>query len=155
LSRDLPDAWIVVAAGLDASRARPKLPARCSWLDAPNGLARALATATVAIVAGGVTLYEAAALGTPAIALPIVAAQRPAVRAFAAAGAALDATGATRPQAIVRATARAQALLASPSQASLLGRRARKLVDGHGAARVARRLLELVHTPSAEVRHAA
>ena len=47
------------------------------------------AIADVAIVGGGMSLYEACAMGVPAAALPVVAAQTPTVRAFAQRGAAI------------------------------------------------------------------
>ena len=50
-----------------------------------------LAACDVAVVAGGVTLYEACAVGVPVVALAVVAAQRPAIADFAVRGAAIDA----------------------------------------------------------------
>ena len=58
----------------------------------PDGLAGELARATVAVVAGGVTLYEACALGVPAVAVPLSARQQVTVRAMARQGAAVDAS---------------------------------------------------------------
>src|SRR5690606_17463728 len=98
-----------------------------------------LARASVAVVAGGVTLYEAAALGVPVVAVPVVAGQRPAVAAFDRAGAAVAASPGS-PRAIARA---AVVLLRDPSRAGQLGRRGRRLVDGRGAERVASALMRL------------
>ena len=155
MSREIPEASIQVVAGFAGAALKQPLPPRCTWLDAPVGLAQALATATVAVVAGGVTLYEAAALGTPTVAIAIVGAQRAAVRAVASAGAAMNATAPAGPRAFDRAIADVRRLLDDPAHAHALGRRAQKLVDGHGAARVARSLQMLAGQRVDEVRHAA
>ncbi len=163
ISRAVPDAVIRIAAGFQTGGATPgTLPPRCQWLDAPAGLAHALATSSVAVVAGGVTLYEAAALGTPVVALAIVAAQRPSVRAFAKAGAAIEATGpigtsrSARRRGMDRAAALVAVLLADPAGRRSMSRRARGLVDGQGTARAVRRLLTLLAGSSTEeVRHVA
>ena len=47
----------------------------------------------VAIVGGGVSLYEAVAAGLPTVAVPVVPAQAPTIRAFAARRLTLDAGG--------------------------------------------------------------
>jgi spore coat polysaccharide biosynthesis predicted glycosyltransferase SpsG len=60
-----------------------------TWLPPQPGLARELSRCGAAIVGGGVSLYEAAALSTPAVAWPVVTAQHPTVRAFARAGLAI------------------------------------------------------------------
>jgi hypothetical protein len=72
---------------------------RITWVSAPNGLATELRAAAVAVVAGGLTLYEAAALGAPAVALAVVSAQQPTIRGFARREAAVDAGLATDPMA--------------------------------------------------------
>jgi spore coat polysaccharide biosynthesis predicted glycosyltransferase SpsG len=100
---------------------------------APSAFTRELATCAVAIVGGGVTLYEACALGTPSIAVPVVAAQRQAIHSCAARGAVVDGSTA-RPSSL------ALGLLASRGDRVQLARAATRLVDGGGAARVAREL---------------
>ena len=115
------------------------------WVGPQNGLARVLAAADVAVVAGGLTLYEAAAIGTPAVAVPIVRSQRRTVEAFARE----RAVSAPRPDAGVAGIADAAAdLLSSPDLAARMAKRARRLVDGRGTARVAAVLQRLVEEAS-------
>ncbi len=151
----LPHASVEVAAGFTAGPRSAALPPRCHWAP-PASLARLLATAAVAVVGGGVTMYEACALAAPAVAWPVVAAQRPAVRAAAAAGAVHDASGRWRqasPAQVAEAVAR---LLADPPAAASLGRQAGRLVDGGGAWRVAIRLRALIdRSREGRWRHAA
>jgi hypothetical protein len=78
----------------------------------------------------------------------VVAAQRPAIRAAASAGAVID-TGSTR-GVPVRAAALAGFLLDRPAVASAYGRRAAALVDGLGALRVTDRLLALAMSAAGE-----
>ena len=78
-----PRAEILVASGFSRGRRKPLRHAR--WLSTTDGLASALRECDVAVVAGGVTLYEACALGVPAVGLAVVPAQRRAIRAFAGA----------------------------------------------------------------------
>lgn len=107
------------------------------------GLAPLLAESHVAVVGGGVTLYEAAALGVPSVAIPVVVAQAPTVTAFARLGA-VDAPTRTPRHAIPDAVAAAVCgLLTSPRRAARLGRRARAIVDGRGLERVATHLSRL------------
>jgi len=138
-----PDVTIDIAAGFARGR-RPALPSRCRWIDAPDGLARGLACATVALVGGGVTLYEAAALGTPAVAVPVVRAQRPTILAFASAGAAVGVLTPRAGATVGLAAWHVADLLTRPAAAARLGRSARALIDGAGAGRVAARLRALV-----------
>jgi hypothetical protein len=150
-----PDVVVVVAAGFSAGPA-PALPARCRWLRRSAPLVDAMARASVAVVSGGVTLYEACATGTPAVALAVVPAQRPTIRAFARTGAVIDAGGAWQPRAIPRAAAAVVSLVGDEAGRAGRARRARALVDGRGGARVARHLFALVSRRTArEVRDAA
>jgi spore coat polysaccharide biosynthesis predicted glycosyltransferase SpsG len=95
----------------------------------------------VAVVAAGITAYEAAAVGVPTVAGALVPAQRPTLAAFAERGAVADggdwwgADVLDRTDAAARAVAR---LLDDPHAGGLLAGRARGLVDGFGVARVAR-----------------
>ncbi len=135
LARRVPGLHIQVAAGFTPRHRRPALP-EGRWL-APGQLGRALAAAQVAIVAGGITAYEACALGVPAVAVSVVPAQQPTVRALARCGAAVDggplgAAGASR-----RVAAHSIRLLAAPAAQRRLAANGRRLVDGRGAARVA------------------
>jgi spore coat polysaccharide biosynthesis predicted glycosyltransferase SpsG len=131
-----------VAAGLETRSGRADGVARV----APGRFRPALSQATVAILGGGLTLYEAAALGVPAVAVSVVAAQRAAVRAFADAGAALDAgpLGPTATAGIVRGVVR---LLADRGARLEMSRRGPAIVDGRGAVRAAWALGRLAGLP--------
>ena len=127
-----PAAEVRVAGGFSevpASGAR-----NITWIGPARGLADELSRATVAVVGGGVSLYEAAAIGVPAVGVPVVAAQTPTVRAFARHGAALAmplrASGA-------QTAARVVGLLDDPARRARLRRRSMRLVDGRGARRAA------------------
>jgi len=138
--RSVPRARVVIAAGFAATGARSTVStSRLEWLGPRDSLAAVLGTAAAAVVAGGVTLYEAAALGVPTVAVPIVAAQRPTVRAFARAGAALapGRAGCIDAKAVAAAVGR---LLVDRPYATRIARRGRQLVDRQGARRVARAL---------------
>jgi UDP-2,4-diacetamido-2,4,6-trideoxy-beta-L-altropyranose hydrolase len=104
---------------------------------APTTLARELASCSVAIVGGGVTLYEACALGTPSVGVPVVRAQRPAIDACAARGAIVAARARTGVRTARAAADLALGLLDSPSSRARLSAAGRQLVDGLGAARIA------------------
>jgi spore coat polysaccharide biosynthesis predicted glycosyltransferase SpsG len=89
----------------------------------------------VAVVGGGVSLYEACARGVAAVAVPVVASQRPTVRGFVSAGAALGEAGqAPEVEHVARDVVR---LLRQRSLRAALIAQGRKLVDGQGAGRVA------------------
>jgi spore coat polysaccharide biosynthesis predicted glycosyltransferase SpsG len=139
LLRRCPGVHVVVAAGFGAGGG---VADGLTWIGPRRSLAPVLAAAEVAIVAGGITLYEAAALGVPSVAVAIVPAQRATVHAFARADAALAVTSQDRADAIA---AKAVLLLRDRVNAGALAGRARRLVDGNGTARVAsvlRRLAE-------------
>jgi spore coat polysaccharide biosynthesis predicted glycosyltransferase SpsG len=148
-----PAVQIKIASGFADSAKMPPLPVGCDWL-APSELAPSLATASAAIVAGGMTLYEACALGTPVVALPLVPAQRKAIRTFVRSGAALSAIAATRRQSMARAVRSVQRLLRHPHEGAQMGRIGRALVDGRGTERVVR-FLERATTKGGEARHVA
>lgn len=132
-----PKAQVRIAGGFVA-RAR-NLGPRVTWVNARRGLGPELAGADVAVVGGGVSLYEACAMGVPSVALPVVNGQVPTVRAFAKCGAAigLERVGFNGGAGIRDAAAQAVALLNSPHQREALARRSSRLVDGQGASRAA------------------
>jgi spore coat polysaccharide biosynthesis predicted glycosyltransferase SpsG len=145
-----------LAAGLLPQTSERQLPDGCRWIRMTNGLAPALATASAAVLAGGITLYEACVLGTPVVTLAVVPAQRVTTSAFAAAGATIDASGPVPGRALDRAAASVTRLLASPRDAARLSERARALVDGRGALRVREHLLALAERGrNTERRHVA
>jgi UDP-2,4-diacetamido-2,4,6-trideoxy-beta-L-altropyranose hydrolase len=110
------------------------------WIGASRGLAAELSQAAVAVVGGGVSLYEACALGVPAVGVPVVTGQEPTVRAFGRRGAALAAPYGASADAVAE---RAVALLNDPALRQSLSRRGRALVDGRGAARAAAAVVAL------------
>jgi UDP-2,4-diacetamido-2,4,6-trideoxy-beta-L-altropyranose hydrolase len=139
IARRCPRAIISVAAGFSA-HARPSLGA-ARWINRPDGLARDLSQSDVAVVGGGLTLYEACAIGVPTVAIAVVPAQRSAIEAFAARKAAVDA-GASPEKRIAasRAACGVARLLLDASahrRSALAGRR---VIDGRGAYRVAAKL---------------
>ncbi len=139
IARRLPDVEVRVAGGfVDRPRQAPEQNLR--WLPPSRGLGRELARTTVAVLAGGVTLYEACCLGVPTVALAVVPAQRPTVRAFATRGAAVDAGDPRTPERAVRSVL---ALLADDRRRATMARRARAQVDGRGVWRVAAALTAL------------
>lgn len=151
LVRVLPGVQVHIAAGF-VDAAQPRLPHGCRWVEAPSGLSDHFATATVAVVAGGVSMYEACALGTPVVAVPVVPAQRAAIDAAVAIGA-VRAAERTTPPSIVRTVRR---LVEDPSLASVHANVSSRVVDGRGADRVAALLRVLVDSSiSPGVSHAA
>jgi spore coat polysaccharide biosynthesis predicted glycosyltransferase SpsG len=114
---------------------------RITWIGASRGLGKELERATVAVVGGGVSLYEACAVGVPTVTVPVVPAQAPTVRAFARHGAAVampfKVSGA-------RAAAEVVALLDDPRRRAMMARRSKQLVDGQGASRAAAAVLSFV-----------
>lgn len=136
-----PGVDIRVARGFVARKALPLL-ASGQWL-APQHLAHTLAVAEVAIVAGGVTAYEACALGVPLVAVAVTPAQQPTARTLHDLGAAIDG-GLLRDAASARRVAeRAALLLATPATQRRLAATAVALVDGEGVCRVAAALRTL------------
>lgn len=131
----VPAARVVLASGFTPGR-RPALPANCRW-GASAELGDLMRTAAVAVVAGGLTLYESCAQATPTVALAVAPAQRMAIAALAARRAVLDAGAVYTPRSGERAGALAATLLTRPRAAARLARRAGTLVDGQGAMRVA------------------
>jgi spore coat polysaccharide biosynthesis predicted glycosyltransferase SpsG len=154
-----PDVQVIVATGFGSDprggRGKGKKDASTCMLpnlralSAPEWLRLELARATVAIVAGGVTLYEAAALGVPTVAVAVTPAQRPTiagfvrVRAASAAGdASADLTGViTR---VMRCVVR---LLDDARARERMTLAACAAVDGQGSQRVAGALRTLMSKP--------
>lgn len=142
IARRCPGVVITVAAGFCPQTRLPLRGAR--WIDRPDGLTRDLAASDVAVVGGGVTLYEACAIGAPAVALAVVPAQRAAIRAFAARGAVIDAGAlADGALAVGRTAAAVAGLLGDTPARRRRSTAARRLIDGRGALRVAARMRSL------------
>ena len=141
IARRCPYAAIVVAAGFCSSGRRPALQ-HGRWIERRQGLAREIAASDVAVVAGGVTLYEACAIGIPVVGLAVVPPQHEAIKAFASRGAVVDAGCVSdRSAAMKRAAERVARLLTQGDGGC--GVTARRLVDGKGSHRVAARLRAL------------
>jgi spore coat polysaccharide biosynthesis predicted glycosyltransferase SpsG len=143
LAQRVPDVRIRAAAGFSSHCRRPALP-RGRWISAPDGLARELSHTTVAVVAGGVTLYEACALGIPAVALAVTPAQHRTIRGMARAGAAVDAgQPPIEAETIARVADAAAALVRDARARRRMSSSGRQLVDARGAFRVAAKVRQL------------
>jgi spore coat polysaccharide biosynthesis predicted glycosyltransferase SpsG len=149
-----PQLRVDLASGFTGATGVP-LPRGCRWVHAPSGLADHLGSAGTAVVAGGVTLYEACALGTPVVAVPVVEAQRPAIEAAVAAGAAVTVPRGAPAASATAVAAAVRELFEHRGHAAARAAIAAALVDGAGAMRVAARLRHLVRTYSGGARHAA
>jgi spore coat polysaccharide biosynthesis predicted glycosyltransferase SpsG len=138
--REMPWVSIRIAGGFAVNSLTP-VRHRITWTGPLNGLAGELAACDVAVVGGGVSLYEACARGVAAVAVPVVVSQRPTVRGFTAAGAARgDASSAPDAERVARQVVQ---LLRQPALRTALAGQGRKLVDGRGAARVADAIRQL------------
>ena len=132
-----PHAEIRIAGGFDVRG--PASRKGITWVGPTHGLASELSRATVAVVGGGVSLYEACAMGVPAVGVPVVPSQTPTVRAFGRRGAAVAVpfkAGSAATAAVV------VGLLDDPERRAALRRRSMRLVDGKGARRAAAAVLE-------------
>jgi UDP-2,4-diacetamido-2,4,6-trideoxy-beta-L-altropyranose hydrolase len=112
--------------------------------ESPKHLRDLMLAVDLAITGGGQTVYELAATGTPMVAIGLAANQTPNVDAMRAAGAlayAGDVHDAALGPGLVATLA---ALAADPWRRADMSRRGRALVDGRGAPRVARALLDLI-----------
>ena len=150
------DVEIRIAGGF-AARGHAALP-NATWIDVRDGLVEELSSASVAVLAGGLTVYEACALGVPVVALALNAAQHITIRAVARRGAAVDAGSlgrATRKKAIVGAALAVDRLLQDATARRRVGTAGRQLVDGRGAARVAARLRQLTSVAAGRIRRVA
>jgi UDP-N-acetylglucosamine:LPS N-acetylglucosamine transferase len=113
------------------------------WIGASRGLSKELSEASAAVVAGGVSLYEACALGVPAVGLPVVSGQVPTVRAFGRRGAVIPTPLGASPDQVASRTV---SLLNDRGLQRTLARRSRALVDGRGASRAAATVIALAQT---------
>jgi spore coat polysaccharide biosynthesis predicted glycosyltransferase SpsG len=144
IARVQPDAEIRVVGGF-LTRAEAPAGSRISWVEAPRGLAPELSRADVAILGGGVSLYEACALGVAAVGVPVVEAQQPTVAAFSRRRATLGVDGVETPADVI--ARQASRLLTDGALRRRLTRTARGTVDGLGASRVAAAIETLSRQP--------
>jgi spore coat polysaccharide biosynthesis predicted glycosyltransferase SpsG len=147
-----PGTRVGIAGGFVTEDRGPGPESSACWVK-PADLGAALATARVAVVAGGVTLYECLAIGVPSVAVAVVPSQRTTVAAFARLGAVADgsATGAraSAPRAIDRLAGMVADLLEDSARCAALRSEGRRLVDGRGAARVADAIEQLARAAGA------
>ena len=137
-----PDARVRIAGGF--SNIPREEAARIAWIGPSRNLHSEMARASVAVVGGGVSLYEACAHGVAAVGVPVVAAQRPTVAAFVKRGVARGVT-------YGRFTARSVAaecaeLLTDEAMRMHMARMGRRLIDGRGAFRAAATISRLART---------
>ena len=99
------------------------------WLRGVDDVVATMAAADVAIAAAGVTAYELARVGVPAVLVAVADNQRPVARRLAEAGAAVFVDGSQMAEAALD-------LLADAARRDEMSRTARALVDGRGADRV-------------------
>jgi spore coat polysaccharide biosynthesis predicted glycosyltransferase SpsG len=143
-----PASRIDIAAGFSPDRAGTSDDS-VRWLGPQRSLVPHFCRARVAVVAGGVTSYEAASVGVPAVALAVVPAQRRTIRGLAAAGAVVDSgvtlgtSGSVRVDEARAIAVRVRQLMLSGRRNAAAGRAGRALVDGRGIERVARALMAL------------
>jgi spore coat polysaccharide biosynthesis predicted glycosyltransferase SpsG len=127
-----PNAEVRIAGGFVV--APRSASSKVVWIGATRGLAEELSQASAAVVAGGVSLYEACALGVPSVSVPVVTGQVPTVRAFGRRGAVIPASFGASPSDVADKTV---SLLNDRALQRSLMRRSRALVDGRGAGRAA------------------
>ena len=148
------DVWVTLAAGFSA-RPIQTGHARVRLLESPSWLRSELARMDVAVLAGGVTLYEAALLGVPTVSVAIVAAQMPTIRAFErvgasiAAGCAAPGDRAATERTHAKAVQAVGALLADEDKRRAMAVQGQQQIDGRGALRVAAALKRLMEQGTA------
>jgi len=136
LTAALPATAVVLVRGpYGASEIRPDV----ETIDAPESLLEPLLAADLAVTAGGQTMLEAAATGTPCIALPLVDNQRPQVEHLGD----LGAVRVVDPPSATETAAAALALVDDPEARQTLSRCGQQAVDGYGALRVAFEIAQL------------
>jgi spore coat polysaccharide biosynthesis predicted glycosyltransferase SpsG len=108
---------------------------------APRSMASLMTASRIAVASFGVSAYELAACGVPAVHLCLTADHERSSSAFAREEIALTAGvfGALRPRHVAEAAAR---LMGDAGRRMRMAARARELVDGRGASRVARLVME-------------
>lgn len=112
-------------------------------VEAPESMCELMRTADIAVSAGGQTLYELAAAGTPAVAVITAANQSAGARALEASGAAIMAGPALRPDA-QRVRQAVELLMADGARRRMMSRAGQQLIDGQGTHRVAKVLRTLL-----------
>ncbi len=130
-----------VAAIREAVRS---VPGRVMLHESPKHLYDLMLAADLAITGGGHTVYELAATGTPMVAICLAENQRLNIEAMRAAGV-LEYSGDVHDAALEPVLMASLATLAADTgRRAEMSQRGRDLVDGRGAARLARAVLDLV-----------
>jgi spore coat polysaccharide biosynthesis predicted glycosyltransferase SpsG len=148
------DVEIRVAGGFSGGRRVPALK-NGTWIDAREGLAEELSSSEVAVLAGGVTLYEACALGVPSVAVALNCGQHMTIRALARRGVTVDAGAVTGEKTRDRVAREVARLLGDPATRRRMATTGRRLVDARGAFRVAARLRQLAAQGARNIGHVA
>jgi spore coat polysaccharide biosynthesis predicted glycosyltransferase SpsG len=126
-----------------------------TWIHAHDGLAEELSSSSVAVLAGGVTLYEACALGVPSVAVALNSAQHMTIRTLARRGATVDGGAVTDQRTPGRVAREVERLLTDRASRRRMAVAGRRLVDARGAARVAGRLRQLPAEVAGKMGHVA
>ena len=114
------------------------------WIEAPNSLASHMCWSDLTMATSGLTKYELAAAGTPAILISPDDMHARANAPFAALGTAVD-LGAAKQVTPANIATALRALLDNTEDRSAMSRAGRNTVDGRGAARIANALKELAY----------
>jgi spore coat polysaccharide biosynthesis predicted glycosyltransferase SpsG len=133
-----PHARVRIAGGFDGISREDA--ARIAWIGPSRGLHAEMARASVAVVGGGVSLYEACAHGVAAVGVPVVKAQRPTVAAFVKKGVARGVRGRVTAQSVAAECAE---LLTDEAMRRHMARLGQRLIDGRGAFRAAAAVTQL------------
>ena len=132
----VPAAWIDVVLGPSYRHPTPEADPRVRIHRAPDDYAGLLAAADLAVGAGGTSALERCAIGLPSVNLQIAENQRANAATLAEIGAAVDA-GPLDDDAAARVAGHVAALAGDPDGRAEMRERGLRLVDGHGAVRVA------------------
>lgn len=111
-------------------------PGRVQVILAPDSLRDLLVYADLAVIAGGGTVYEAAAAGCPAVGVGVAQNQRPNLAGMARAGTLRDAGWAGDGDLGTRIGALVAELAERPADRAAMARAGQTLVDGRGARRL-------------------
>lgn len=140
-----PQARVRIAGGFNGISRREA--AQIAWIGPSPSLHTEMARASVAVVGGGVSLYEACAHGVAAVGVPVVAAQRPTVSAFVKRGVARGITrGPVSPESVAAECAE---LLTDEAIRRHIARLGQRLIDGRGAFRAAAAVSRLARSGGA------
>lgn len=132
LTRNLPGVRVLQVVG---PWSEAKVPMGVTAVRGIDGIGSVLADSDMVITAGGVTLIETLRLGRPAVAMAIQDNQRKYVEGFAALGSLLAAAPRDAP-------VTARELASDPAKRRSLSEAAHRLIDGQGAHRVAKELVD-------------